>query len=424
MVTLFGAWKLSIFYHFDNLCKSLRRRVHTFKRRLEVPEGGPRKRNRQSHADGAAGSRPVVEGACRDGFIYRAQGHFSRNRLTKESSSSSDSSSDDSSDDTSSNSGSSSRSSVDSDSDSTSSPSSDGPPRHLPRQLPRPPPPFQPPMEPRQPIPVPVPPGFGKPQTHARNERRRKKRLAERDGTTAPPGPAGSSNAIPLGTAKSAHTAEPTMMSLKNKNKRRGFKSSTGTPAARITFQDNESAPSAPSRPLPPSERSHLPPRLFVTSVDVEADKWRKGKEQSWDQERKNTQVDSYGQEESRAHVTLDYGGTAEEDSITASTIPDYKALENAWANAPPLVKTTTPSIGCIVGWQELGINPTTLTPEMMVFLARVVSGDEGGVVVVRIRPPGLGVVSFASGDLKDEEEEEKFPWDKILEMHWRLVSD
>jgi hypothetical protein len=60
----------------------------------------------------------------------------------------------------------------------------------------------------------------------------------------------------------------------------------------------------------------------------------------------------------------------------------------------------------------------------MMLFLARVVSGDEGGVVVVRIRPPGLGIVSFASGDLKDEEEEEKFPWDKILEMQWRLVSD
>jgi hypothetical protein len=154
MVTLFGAWKIYIFYDFDNLWKSLRRRVHPFKRRLEVPEGGPRKRNRQSHADGAAGSRPVIEGACRDGFIYHAQGHLSRNRLTKESSSSSssESSSDDSSDDTSSNSGSSSRSSLDSDSDSTSSPSSDDPPRHLPRQLPRPPPSFQPPTEPRQPM--------------------------------------------------------------------------------------------------------------------------------------------------------------------------------------------------------------------------------------------------------------------------------
>jgi hypothetical protein len=153
MATLSGAWKIYIFYDFDNLWKSLRRRVHTFKRRLEVPEGGPRKRNRQSHADGAAGSRPVIGGACRDGFIYHAQGHISRNKLTKESSSSSsDSSSDDSSDDTSSNSGSSSRSSLDSDSDSTSSPSSDDPPRHLPRQLPRPPPSFQPPTEPRQPM--------------------------------------------------------------------------------------------------------------------------------------------------------------------------------------------------------------------------------------------------------------------------------
>jgi hypothetical protein len=59
----------------------------------------------------------------------------------------------------------------------------------------------------------------------------------------------------------------------------------------------------------------------------------------------------------------------------------------------------------------------------MMVFLARVVSGGEGGAVVVRLRRPGSGIASFAGGDSKDEEEEE-FTWDKILEMHWRLVSN
>jgi hypothetical protein len=58
----------------------------------------------------------------------------------------------------------------------------------------------------------------------------------------------------------------------------------------------------------------------------------------------------------------------------------------------------------------------------MMLFLARVVSGGEGGAVVVRLHRPGLGMASFAGGDLKDEEEE--FPWEKILEMHWRLVSN
>lgn len=60
----------------------------------------------------------------------------------------------------------------------------------------------------------------------------------------------------------------------------------------------------------------------------------------------------------------------------------------------------------------------------MMVFLARVVSGGEGGAVVVRLRRPGSGIASFAGGDSKDEEEEEEFTWDKISEMHWRLVSN
>lgn len=58
-----------------------------------------------------------------------------------------------------------------------------------------------------------------------------------------------------------------------------------------------------------------------------------------------------------------------------------------------------------------------------MLFLARVVSGGENGAMFVRLRRPGLGMVSIARGDLKDEEEEEEFSWEKILEMQWRIVS-
>jgi hypothetical protein len=58
----------------------------------------------------------------------------------------------------------------------------------------------------------------------------------------------------------------------------------------------------------------------------------------------------------------------------------------------------------------------------MLLFLARVVSAGEDGATVVRLRRPGLGMVSFAGSDFKDEEEEEVFPWDKILEMQWRLL--
>jgi len=42
----------------------------------------------------------------------------------------------------------------------------------------------------------------------------------------------------------------------------------------------------------------------------------------------------------------------------------------------------------------------------------------------VRLHRPGLAIASFAGGDSKDEVEEEEFPWDKILETRWRLVSN
>lgn len=199
-------------------------------------------------------------------------------------------------------------------------------------------------------VPLAVPPGFGKPQTHIRNERRRRKRLAEREANIAPPAPAGSSNAIPLGTPKSVNTPEPMMMSLKNKNKRRGFKNNASIPS-HITFQDNEVAPSPPSILVPPSERVQLPPRLFVTSVDVEADMWPRNNEQTWDRKRKKIQRDSYGQDD-EANITLDYGGTAERDSAGPVSALDYTELEKAWVNAPPLVKNAALSIGCVVGWQ------------------------------------------------------------------------
>lgn len=57
-----------------------------------------------------------------------------------------------------------------------------------------------------------------------------------------------------------------------------------------------------------------------------------------------------------------------------------------------------------------------------MLFLARVVSGDGHGAVVVRLRRPGLGIVSFSGGDVDVEEEEETFTWANIVEMQWRLV--
>jgi hypothetical protein len=140
------------------------------------------------------------------------------------------------------------------------------------------------------------------------------------------------------------------MMSLKNKNKRRGFKNSASMPA-HITFPDNEVAPNPPSILVPPSERDHLPPRLFVTSVDVEADRWPRDNEQTWDRKRKKIQRDAYGQED-ETKITLDYDGPLECHSTTAVSMPDYTELERTWVNAPPLSRNAVLSIGCVVGWQ------------------------------------------------------------------------
>lgn len=53
-----------------------------------------------------------------------------------------------------------------------------------------------------------------------------------------------------------------------------------------------------------------------------------------------------------------------------------------------------------------------------------MVSSDDHGAVVVRLRRPGLGIVSFAGGDADTEEEQETFSWENIVQMQWRLVHD
>ncbi|KAH9037634.1 hypothetical protein EDB85DRAFT_1935630 [Lactarius pseudohatsudake] len=389
----------------DLVC--LRRRTHSTKRKVEVADDVPRKRHRSSlNVNGTAQGHATKQGPSGNGPSPYARKETSDSSSSSSPGSSSNTSSDDSSSD--------SESDSDTDSDSTSTSSSSNAPL-------RPPPTsYNQVKKSLRPTPASVPPGFGKPQTHARNERRRKKRLFQRTAEAAPPVPGNGSNAIPLGAAKPhVHTPELMMMSLKNKNKRRGFKNTASVPS-HVTFQDDDLR--QPQRLIPPSERDQLPPRLFVTSVDVEAGMWPGDNEQKWDRKQKKAQRDAYGHAEEEADVKLDYGEMPKEEGTTTASDLDYAALEKAWATAPVLKNTTALLIGSIVGWQELGVNPTTLTPETMLFLARLVSSDEHGMVVVRLRRPGLGIVSFGGGDMDVEEEEETFSWENIAEMQWRHV--
>jgi hypothetical protein len=164
---------------------------------------------------------------------------------------------------------------------------------------------------------------------------------------------AGGSNAIALGVAKSVQIPKPTMsmMSLKNKNKRRDFKNTIGMPS-RITFDDNGVVPSPQPTLIPPSEREQLPPRLFVTSVDAEEHLWPRENDQNRNRKQKKTQRESYGQAVDEADITLDYGKTPEEDKTASVSTLDYTALENAWVNAPPIEEKAVLPFGCVVGWQ------------------------------------------------------------------------
>lgn len=171
-----------------------------------------------------------------------------------------------------------------------------------------------------------VPPGFGKPQTRARNRRRRIKRQHECEAIAASRAAGSGANAIGLPEVTRSTTPQEERMSyeeecadwpetpddpllslpslsLRNKNKAKNFRAFFGKPLPpKIIFTDetgtptrtpSESAPPADAQPvttlsifaaaeprraarilpflIPPSSRPSLPSNLFVTSVDLEA---------------------------------------------------------------------------------------------------------------------------------------------------------
>lgn len=106
--------------------------------------------------------------------------------------------------------------------------------------------------------------------------------------------------AEPTETRTPTRPAELMMTSLKNSNKRKGFKerqagrrpekivfdgaenvnaNATSTASASFSRPNSRASISHLPRLIPPSERTDLPSNVFVTSVDVEADLWtEKGK--------------------------------------------------------------------------------------------------------------------------------------------------
>ncbi|KAL4075559.1 hypothetical protein J3A83DRAFT_4089539 [Scleroderma citrinum] len=229
-----------------------------------------------------------------------------------------------------------------------------------------------------------VPPGFGKPQTRARNRRRRLKRQHERGATALVPRITSGVNAIgpPSEVTPSPQTTIPPQehdpngkyhiewsempddnilslpsLSLRNKNKAKNFRSFIGKPLPpKIIFADEEMKrtptqlePSSETlRPpaidsqlvpfmpilaavepratrilpslIPPSSRPSLPPNLFVTSVDVEAGLHRPKKK------RKTRAAAEYGAKVAECGYYRPSSGAeeAEDDVAECSIVLDY----------------------------------------------------------------------------------------------------
>lgn len=347
-----------------------------------------------------------------------------------------------------------------------------------------------------------TPPGYGKPQTIKRNERRRRKRQYERDPTsvsnlqTQPLTNFSTANNIPLGTRPSisqtvvaSNAQSPTpppattvvdplaasmIATLSNKNKRRGFKAAPTVLPAKVIFSDDATAANSPPqtaattaastlpsvtpvvtpsarvltatplpRLVPPSERQEmglLPPRMFVTSVDVEEGKWNKGQGRS--KKKKALQSQQLAEEEyfEELDVVLDYDDdetfvTADRNQDNAYTTElfdgprlDWDGIEQKWLSLPLLKDIVNLKQGVIVGWKALAINPATFTPEMMLHAARIVKVEQDNIIVRQLFRPEAVAISFGGPVDVDEQipgegEDETIASGEAINAEWRIIG-
>ncbi|PCH41662.1 hypothetical protein WOLCODRAFT_132061 [Wolfiporia cocos MD-104 SS10] len=322
---------------------------------------------------------------------------------------------------------------------------------------------------------APAPPGFGKPSTKSRNVRRRRKRMHERLAATVEPA---SVNEIPLGAraqkdeytmaaagpsterAGTLQSATPHFMmaSLQNKNKRKGFKNAMSQSVpAKIVFAstedvDEDVAPAVDSvlqnglpfantndrevfraanaRLVPPSEKQEqgvLPPNMFVTSIDVEEGvPQKKRRKQKQTQARAN--IEEYERyADAEEEIVLPYNDPQDDVPesqcvvTTAAGIPDPQAVEAKWEWLTRITNRSQVKPGMILGWRELGINPATFTPEMLLKLGRVIRCDDQLAVEVTLENGALAFGGIV-GTEEAEAVEENYEWSNIMETEWRIV--
>lgn len=189
------------------------------------------------------------------------------------------------------------------------------------------------------------------------------------------PKPAGSNPVPGLATVE----AEQIASTLKNKNKKKGFRRDmSGITPQRIVFSTAAERTSAsdadgtsqadggaqrPSQMLTPSEkqaRGLLPPNLFVSSVEVEGDRW--------DRKKKKKQRDVYGYEADGAWPDTSYGEIANGDagldygepeeipgkskSTDSTKEVDWDSIDASWDRFKAVGDIASLSPGSLVGWK------------------------------------------------------------------------
>ena len=172
------------------------------------------------------------------------------------------------------------------------------------------------------------------------------------------------------------------MGTLRNKNKKKGFKQSMSGPIPRkivfpnqnqigesdATFDahapDNQALEASSRRLVPPSELQHsglLPSNVFVTSVDVEEHIWgssasqkKKGKKRKSAKRYDDNGYEEY--EDDIQELPYDDGTQAEGAIPENSTEVDWDKAEKLW-EASSLVEDVRLAKGVIVGWKVASIS-------------------------------------------------------------------
>lgn len=186
--------------------------------------------------------------------------------------------------------------------------------------------------------------------------------------------------------------------SLRNKNKKNGFKrtitertsqkivfdySSTTTPlpCARVdSTLDGDinsvlSLSRSTSRLIPPSEKQangELPPNIFVTSIELEEERWNKKKKKSqrdfYGSRKEENGENGFGEEgwlksvmevdgtiDESAYPALDYGsnyGAVPDSSVRKTSDINWTTIERKWTSFVTIADVTSLKVGQLVGWK------------------------------------------------------------------------